>query len=90
VTFPYPGSTPSISANQTQSGIVWAIERTAPNDVLHAYDATNLQNELYNSSQAKTRDHFGRASHFGTPLIVNGKVYVGTNNDVTAFGLLGK
>jgi len=89
-TFPYPGSTPSISANKTQNGIVWAIERKNPNDILHAYDATNLQNELYNSTQAGARDHFGRASHFGTPLIVNGKVYVGTNDDVAVFGLLGK
>jgi len=88
--FEYPGSTPSVSANRKQNGIVWAIEHSDPNDVLHAYDATNLQNELYNSSQAGNRDQFGTASHFGTPLIVNGKVYVGTSNNVTAFGLLGK
>ena len=43
---------------------------------------------LHNSNQAGTRDNFGSASHFGTPLIVNGKVYVGTNTNVTAFGLL--
>jgi hypothetical protein len=90
VSFPYPGSTPSISANQTQNGIVWAIRHNYSKDSLHAYDATNLQNELYNSNQAGTRDHFGSASHFGTPLIVNGKVYVGTDTNVTAFGLLGK
>jgi hypothetical protein len=89
--FIYPGTTPSISANGSNNGIVWAIEHTDPNDVLHAYDATNLANELYNSSQAPNqRDSFGSASHFGTPLIVNGKVYVGTTNGVTAFGLLGK
>ena len=88
--FEYPGSTPSVSANHKQNGIVWAIEHSDPNDVLHAYDATNLQNELYNSGQAGNRDQFGAASHFGTPLIVNGKVYVGTSNNVTAFGLLNK
>jgi hypothetical protein len=88
-TFTYPGTTPSISANGTENGIVWAIEHTDPNDVLHAYDATNLANELYNSNQAlNQRDQFGTASHFGTPLIVNGKVYVGTSNNVTVFGLL--
>jgi len=89
-TFEYPGSTPGISADHKQNGIVWAIEHSDPNDVLHAYDATNLQKELYNSNQAGNRDQFGTASHFGTPLIVNGKVYVGTNSNVTAFGLLGK
>jgi hypothetical protein len=89
--FAYPGSTPGISADQTQNGIVWAIEHSGGPDVLHAYDASNLQHELYNSNQATGgRDHFGSASHFGTPMIVNGKVYVGTSNSVTAFGLLGK
>ncbi len=87
--FAYPGSTPGISANKTQNGIVWAIEHSGAPDALHAYDAANLQHELYNSSQAGKRDHFGTASHFGTPMIVNGKVYVGTSNNVTAFGLLG-
>jgi outer membrane protein assembly factor BamB len=88
--FTYPGSTPSVSANGSSNGIVWAIEHSDPNDVLHAYVAGNLANELYNSSQAvNQRDQFGSASHFGTPMIVNGKVYVGTTNGVTVFGLLG-
>ena len=89
--FTYPGTTPSVSANGSSNGIVWAIEHSDPNDVLHAYDARNLANELYNSTQAgNQRDQFGSASHFGTPLIVNGKVYVGTTSGVTAFGLLGR
>jgi outer membrane protein assembly factor BamB len=88
--FRYPGTTPSVSANGSKSGIVWAIEHSDPEDVLHAYDAANLAKELYNSNQAANqRDAFGTASHFGTPMIVNGKVYVGTANNVTVFGLLG-
>jgi hypothetical protein len=87
--FTYPGSTPSVSANGTQNGIVWAIEHSDPNDVLHAYNASSVAQEIYNSSQAGNgRDSFGSASHFGTPMIVNGKVYVGTQNGVVAFGLL--
>jgi outer membrane protein assembly factor BamB len=87
--FTYPGSSPSVSANGTQNGIVWAIEHSDPNDVLHAYNAGSLATELYNSSQAPNgRDSFGTASHFGTPMIVNGKVYVGTANSVVVFGLL--
>jgi hypothetical protein len=85
--FGYPGATPSISANGTSNGIVWAVE-SASTAVLHAYNATNL-NELYNSSQASGgRDHFGVGNKFITPTIVNGKVFVGTPNGVAVFGLL--
>jgi hypothetical protein len=56
--------------------------------VLHAYDATNLATELYNSNQAaNSRDHFS-GNKFITPVVANGKVYVGTQNSVAAFGLL--
>ena len=86
--FTYPGTTPSVSANHGKNGIVWAIEHSSPS-VLHAYNATNLATELYNSNQAaNSRDQFGSASHFGTPMIVNGKVYVGTTSGVAVFGLL--
>jgi hypothetical protein len=88
VSFAYPGTTPGISANGTQNGIVWAVENTAP-AVLHAYDATNLNNELYNSNQAPNgRDEFGDGNKFITPTIVNGKVFVGTPSGVAVFGLL--
>jgi len=89
-TFGYPGTTPSISANGTQNGIVWACEcaNTGP-AVLHAYDATNLAKELYNTNQAtNSRDAFGTGNKFITPLIVNGKVYIGTPTGVAIFGLL--
>jgi outer membrane protein assembly factor BamB len=86
--FTYPGSTPSVSANGPSNGIVWAIEHSDPFDILHAFRATNLAKELYNSNQAGNRDQFGIASHFGTPMIVNGKVYVGTSNGIAVFGLL--
>jgi len=86
--FTYPGTTPSVSANGSLDGIVWAIEHSDPTDVLHAYDATDLTHELYNSN--RQRDQFGTASHLGKPMIVNGKVYVGTSDSVVAFGLLGR
>ena len=85
--FGYPGATPSISANGTNNGIVWAVENTSP-AVLHAYNATTLT-ELYNSNQASgNRDQFGNGNKFITPMIVNGKVFVGTPNGVAVFGLL--
>jgi hypothetical protein len=68
---------------------VWAIENGNPG-VLHAYDATNLATELYNSNQAGGRDQFADNANdkFVTPLIANGKVYVGTPNAVVVFGML--
>lgn len=87
-TFTYPGATPSISANGSANGIVWATENNSP-AVLHAYDATDLSKELYNSNQASGgRDQFGSGNKFITPMIVNGKVYVGTTGGVGVFGLL--
>ena len=86
--FAYPGTTPSISANGTSGGIVWAVENQNGNGVLHAYDATNLGNELYNSAQAADgRDNFSD-NKFITPMIANGKVYVGTPTGVAVFGSL--
>lgn len=86
--FPYPGATPGISANGTSNAILWAAENANP-AVLHAFDAGNLANELYNSNQASGgRDHFGVGNKFITPLVINGKVYVGTTDGVGVFGLL--
>jgi hypothetical protein len=85
--FPYPGATPSISANGAANGIVWAAENSST-AVLHAYDASTLS-ELYNSNMASnSRDHFGTGNKFIVPLIANGKVYVGTTTGVGVFGLL--
>jgi len=87
-TFTYPGTAPAVSANGTANAIVWAHENASP-AVLHAYDASNLAHELYNSSQAPNgRDQFGAGNKFITPAIADGKVFVGTQNGVAVFGLL--
>jgi hypothetical protein len=85
--FGYPGATPSISASSaTANGIVWVVENSSP-AVLHAYDATNLATELYNSNQAANGvDHFSN-NKFITAMTANGKVYVGTASSVAVFGL---
>ena len=86
--YPYPGATPSISANGSTDGILWAVESNS-NAVLHAYRANNLAMELYNTNQATGgRDNFGGGNKYMVPTIANGKVYVGTPNGVAAFGLL--
>lgn len=87
--FGYPGSTPALSSQGTANGIVWILDNgeyctpASPGcgpSVLHAYDATNVGTELWNSSKVST-DTAGHAVKFTVPTIANGKVYVGTRGD---------
>ena len=81
------GAVPSISANGASQGIVWTLDWEA--GVLFAYDARDLTKELYDSNQAAAnRDHFSAVGgHFITPMVANGRVYVGTATSVAVFGL---
>jgi hypothetical protein len=90
------GATPSVSSSGSSNGIVWALDnstyctRYSPGcgpAVLHAYDATTLSSDLWNSSMIGT-DAAGNAVKFTVPTVANGKVYVGTrgNNTGGAFG----
>jgi hypothetical protein len=77
----------SLSASGTTNGILWLMQNTS--EIL-AFDATNLSNILWTSAQASGgRDSAGSAVKFAPPTIVNGKMYVGTNTAVVAYGLLG-
>jgi hypothetical protein len=85
----FPGSTPSVSASGTSNGIVWALFMGNPG-VLVAHNATNLINEIYNTTQAAgNRDALTNGVKFTVPTVANGKVYVGSQYSVYAFGLLG-
>jgi uncharacterized repeat protein (TIGR03806 family) len=88
--FGFPGATPTISANGTNNGIAWIIDPTpylsSGPAVLHAYNATNLAIELYNSSQNLQRDNPGGAVKMVPPVIAGGKVYVGAEYAVSVFG----
>jgi Immunoglobulin domain len=88
LTFGYPGTSPVVSANGTANAIVWAYDNSSP-AILHAYDATNLATELYNSNQASgARDQFGAGNKFITPTVADGMVFVASTNSVAVFGLL--
>jgi hypothetical protein len=81
----FPGASTSVSSNGTQNGLLWAIDANA---VLHAFDATNVSHEFYNSSEAGTRDTAGTPVKFAVPTVANGKVHVGNANQVSGYGLL--
>ena len=70
-------SSPAISSNGNTNGILWAL-----NGTLDAFDAVTL-NSLYIST-AKVP----KLAHFATPTVINGKVYVATQNSLEAYGLL--
>ena len=96
----FPAVTPSISAQGTSNGIVWAVDAslyghrsqfgdTPGPAVLHAYDATNIASELWNSTlAANNRDQAGNAMKFVPPTIANGKVYLSTQTEIDVYGFL--
>jgi chitodextrinase/regulation of enolase protein 1 (concanavalin A-like superfamily) len=95
-TYGFPGSSPSVSAAGTANGIVWTVDNSnyctsqspaCGPAVLHAYNATNVKSELWNSSMVST-DAAGNAVKFAVPTIANGKVYLGTrgNNSGGTYG----
>jgi len=56
--------------------------------VLHAYDASNLLMEYWNSAMApNNRDQAGLAVKFISPTVANGKVYLSTRTEVDVYGL---
>jgi len=88
----YPiGLSVSSNGTTTGTGVVWAstVNAGAVAGTLHAFDATNLANELWNSDQNSARDSLGNLAKFAPPTIANGKVYVATfSNQLVAYGLL--
>jgi hypothetical protein len=87
-TFGFPGSTPSVTANGTNDGIIWTLQMGTP-AILAAYDPVNLTTELYNSTNAPgNRDQLPTGTKFAVPTIANGKVYIGGQYSLSIFGLL--
>jgi hypothetical protein len=93
-----PGGILSLSANGSAagSGILWASHQltgdastaTEPG-ILHAYNAQNVSQELWNSQQLPARDAVGNFAKYVPPTVANGKVYLATfSNQLKVYGLL--
>ncbi len=95
------GATPIVTSDQQINGIVWAITRRDASNRLHlrAYDALNLALQVFPASGADGPANEcgewvpnggspgGGGSPLIEPMVINGRVYVGSNNAVTVFSL---
>jgi hypothetical protein len=95
-----PGGRAVISSNGVTAGtgVVWAVypvQGNANSEVVHgalvAYDATTVNNgklrQLFHSDTKPAND-MGNFAKYSTPVVANGKVYVGTfSNKVVQYGL---
>jgi hypothetical protein len=86
----YPGASPSISANGTSNGILWALRNNGTDADLRAYEAADLSNELYDSELSPQRDQAGPSVTFGVPTVADGWVFVGARGEVDIYGLLAR
>jgi hypothetical protein len=86
--FDYPYPTPQISADGARDGIAWIQDFGMPG-ILYAYDASDVSHELWDSEQSGIRDRYGGSVKFALPVVANGKVYVGGQSMMAAYGLLG-
>ena len=90
-----PPLTLSANGNQSGSGIVWAscalptTKGVPASGVLRAFDASDLSNELWDSTQMQSRDDPGLFAKFCPPTVANGKVYMASFSSVlNVYGLI--
>jgi len=88
----HPAAVPAVSASGNTGAIVWSIETSSYSvqgpAVLRAHDAQNVATLLYSSDQNLSRDNPGPAVKFVVPTVVNGKVYVAAEYQMSVYGLL--
>ncbi len=90
---PFDGITVSSNGTDATTGVVWQTSTDASTQpssgVLHAYQASNVSNELWNSGMIPLRDGYGGFVKFANPAVANGKVYVPTGtNEIVVYGAL--
>jgi hypothetical protein len=95
-----PGGRLVVSSNgiMPNTGVVWGVypvQGNANQEIVHgalvAYDATAARGgkltQLFHSDANRPRDDLGTFAKYATPVVANGKVYVGTfDNKVVQYG----
>jgi hypothetical protein len=71
-----------ITASGNSNGILWFMNGQS----LWAMDATTLK-KLYTTNQ-NSRDFLPPLAHFVTPIVADGRVFIGTQNSLVVYGLL--
>ena len=90
---PYVGMAISGDGVNDRNTILWVttsdiVDQPVPG-TLHAFDASDLSTELWNSNVNASRDSLGSFAKFAIPTVANGKVYVPTfSNQLVVYGLL--
>ena len=87
------GATPTVSANGNKDALVWVASKKSSGGrvrqaVLYAFGAANVVQPIYNSATNDAHDGAGMAARFVIPVVVNGRVYLGTRSEVDVYGLL--
>ena len=78
-----------LSTDGTQDAILWAYEKSSSGGaILHAYSATDLSNELWNSNMNSSRDQMQTGIGFATPVVVDRRVITAYDQSVVIYAPL--
>jgi regulation of enolase protein 1 (concanavalin A-like superfamily) len=81
---------PVVSANGVNNGIAWVLNNNSGNSgspgALYAFNALNISQMLWNSTQMGSRDSMGPGVKMTTLTVAGGKVYVGGQYTLSVYG----
>ena len=88
MSFAFAGVSPSLSTNNGNDAVLWAVESSHGLGTLRAFDPTNLATELYDSEMSPDRDRVDGGIRFAVPTVANGQVFVGGQTALDIYGQL--
>ena len=90
MTLAYPGSSPTLSSNSGSDAVLWSLEAAGTVGIFRAFDPNDLSTELYDSEMSPDRDQVGGGVRFASPMVANGQVFVGAQNELDIYGELSR